>query len=303
MRIVVLGAGAMGSLFGGYLSQKNDVYLIDVSEVTANAINEKGLTIEEPSGARVPYSVHCYTSSENLPVMDLIIVFVKAMYSKAALEANKRLIGKNTLLLTLQNGAGHEELLSSFVDSSRVIFGTTQHNAAVIEPGFIKHGGTGHTYIGRLDGNISNLDLLVSTFNEAGFEASASASVNHMVWQKLFTNVSASALTGVLQVPLGFILNDEHAKNICEELIREAVNVARAEGEVFDEEEEIKKVFAVCEKSPDGITSIYADIKNGRRTEVDTISGSVVRKATRLGVSAPYHRMLVDLIHAMENRR
>lgn len=303
MRIAVLGAGAMGSLFGGYLSQKNDVYLIDVSEVTANAINEKGLTIEEPSGARVPYNVHCYTSSENLPVMDLIIVFVKAMYSKSALEANKRLIGDNTLLLTLQNGAGHEELLSSFVDSSRVVFGTTQHNAAVMEPGLIKHGGAGHTYIGRLDGNTSNLDLLVSAFNEAGLDASASASVNHMVWQKLFTNVSASALTGVLQVPLGFILSDEYAKNICKELIREAVNVARAEGEVFDEEEEIKKVFAVCEKSPDGITSIYADIKNGRKTEVDTISGSVVRKAARLGVSAPYHRMLVDLIHAMENRR
>ncbi len=303
MRIAVLGAGAMGSLFGGYLSQKNEVSLIDVSELTANAINENGLIIEEPNGEKNIYSVHCYTDSSTLPVMDVVIVFVKAMYSKAALEANRNLIGENTLLLTLQNGAGHEDLLSSFVDSSRVVFGTTQHNAAVIKPGVIHHGGSGHTYIGHLNGNVSNLENLVSVFNEAGFETTASTSVRHMIWQKLFTNVSASVLTGVLQMPLGFIVQDEYAKTICVELVKEAVAVARAEGEFFDESEEIEKVLKVCENSPEGLTSIYADIKDGRRTEVDTISGSVVRKAQKLGVSAPYHKMLVDLVHAMENRR
>jgi len=303
MKIAILGAGAMGSLFGGYLSRNNEVHLIDVSDKIANAINSNGLVIEEPDGARNTYPVQCLTDSSSLPEMDLVIVFVKAMYSKSALEKNKRLIGSKTLLLSLQNGAGHEDLLSEYASPDNVVFGTTQHNSAVLSPGVIRHGGSGHSYVGRLNGKLDGLNELAANLTSCGLEASASSSVNHMVWQKLFTNVSASALTGVLQETLGFIYEDKNAWEMCSRLIHEAVMVAKADGEDFDESAELEKVRKVCVSSPSGITSICADMRNGRKTEVDTISGSVVKKAHRLGVSVPSHEMVVNLIHAMENRR
>ena len=111
--------------------------------------------------------------------------------------------------------------------------------------------------------------------------------VQKLIWQKMFTNVSASVLTGILQVPLGYIAQNANAWAVCETLIREAVAVAAGDGLDFDAEQKIAEVRAVCEKSPNGLTSIYADLRDGRRSEVDTISGSVVRASDRNGVPAP----------------
>ena len=123
-----------------------------------------------------------------------------------------------------------------------------------------------------------------------------------MIWNKLFTNVSASALTGALQVPLGYISSNEHAWKLCCQLIREAVDAAAGLGMDFDYDEKVVEVKAVCDKSPNGLTSIYADLRDGRRSEVDTISGSVVRAGKKSGVATPSHEFLVELIHAMEGR-
>ena len=118
----------------------------------------------------------------------------------------------------------------------------------------------------------------------------------------MFTNVSASALTAALQVPLGFISGNAYAWALCQKLIREAVDVAAALGMHFDYDEKVAEVKAVCDNSPKGLTSIYSALRDGRRTEVDTISGSVVAAGREVGVPTPSHDFLVALIHAMEAR-
>ena len=118
----------------------------------------------------------------------------------------------------------------------------------------------------------------------------------------MFTNVSASALTAVLQVPLGYISSDPHAWALCRKLIRETVDVAAALGMDFDYDQKVAEVKAVCDNSPNGLTSIYTDLKKGRRSEVDTISGSIVRAGEKAGVPTPNHAFMVTLIHAMEDR-
>ena len=143
---------------------------------------------------------------------------------------------------------------------------------------------------------------MVDAFAQAGFEMKASENVRKAVWQKLMTNVSLSALTGVFQMPLGFVTQSESAWKLCEILIREAVAVAAADGVEFDAEDKIEEVRKVSVNGPMGITSICADLQNGRMTEVDTISGSVVRAAKRLGMEAPHHEMMVLLIHGMEDK-
>ena len=300
MKIAVLGAGAMGSLFGSYLSQKNDVLMVDINGALIDTINVDGITVQEPDGSSSVFCPRAVTQTTGLAPVDLIIVFVKAMCSRAALRENSGLIGPDTFLMTLQNGSGHEETLLDFVDRDHVAIGTTQHNSAVCAPGVILHGGSGQTHIGSLNGHVGHLQPIADVFTACGLPTDCSSAVNKLIWEKLFTNVSASALTAALQVPLGFIASDPHAWALCEHLISEAVTVANADGMDFDVKQKIAEVRAVCENNPVGITSICADIRAGRRTEVDTISGSVVRAGRRNGTPAPCHEMLVQLIHALE---
>lgn len=302
MKVAVLGAGAMGGLFGGYLSRNHEVTMVDVNEKVVQTINTEGLTIEEPDGSRAVYHPAATASTQGMAPVDLVIVFVKAMFTEAALHNNRDLIGPDTYLMTLQNGSGHEEMLGKFVDQAHIIIGTTQHNASVLGMGITRHGGSGITHLGCVEGDVHRLQRFADAFSACGLEADVSDGVQRMIWQKMFTNVSASVLTGVLQVPLGYIAGNAYAWALCSQLIREAVDVAAGIGLQFDYEEKCKEVRDVCMRSPEGLTSIYMDIKQGRRTEVDTISGSVVRASQRCGVPAPAHEMMVRLVHAMEGR-
>ena len=302
MNIVILGTGAMGGLFGAYLSKRNEVTLIDTKPELVEIINSEGMKVKEPDGSVTAYFPKASLPTSYMPKMDLVIVFVKALYSESALKANSSIIGPDTYIMTLQNGSGHEDILSKFADEEHIIIGTTQHNANVSNLGTSNHGGSGKTYIGLITGDESKLTSITEEFTACSIETYISKDVKKMVWDKMFTNVSVSALTGALQVPMGFIVKDEHAWILCCRLIKEAVDVAIALGMEFDYDEKVAQVKAVCENSPEGLTSIYADLKNGRRTEVDTISGSVVAAGEKCGVPVPNHSFLVNFIHAMEKR-
>lgn len=302
MRIAVLGAGAMGSLFAAKLSACHDVLILDLNAARIESVKAEGLRVMEQDGSVLTGYPSASLPKDAAGEYDLVLVFVKAMFTKAALEGIRQIIGPKTLLLTLQNGGGHEDVLSQFVPMENVLIGTTQHNASVREGGSIHHGGSGVTVIGNLAGNDAAVKDVVDAFTQAGFEMKASENVRKAVWQKLMTNVSLSALTGVFQMPLGFVTQSESAWKLCEILIREAVAVAAADGVEFDVEDKIEEVRRVSVNGPMGITSICADLQNGRMTEVDTISGSVVRAAKRLGMQAPHHEMMVLLIHAFEDK-
>ena len=303
MKIAVLGAGAMGMLFGGYLSRKNEVYLVEVNEDRVKFINENGVRIREKDGGDGLYYPKAVSGTDGLGQMDLVIVFVKAMFTVDALKGNRGLIGPDTYIMTLQNGAGHEGKLLQFADEKHVVIGSTQHNSSVIENGYVNHGGSGMTSIGLPGGGSEVLEPVAEAFTSCGFDCVTSNEVKKQIWTKLFTNTAASSLTAVLQVPLGYIYSDPSAHELMIKLCREAAAVANAEGFAsFDENEVIAGVETVCKNAPNGYTSIYADIRDGRRTEVDTISGSVVDAAKALGVPVPCHEMIVALIHAMERR-
>ena len=303
MKIAVLGAGAMGMLFGGYLSRRNDVFLVEVNEDRVRQINESGVLIREKDGSDGRFFPKAVSKTDGLGQMDLVIVFVKAMFTQDALSSNRGLIGKDTYLMTLQNGAGHEARLLPFTDEKHIIIGSTQHNSSIIENGHVNHGGAGLTSIGLPGGGSEVLQTIAENLTACGFECVTSNEVKKQIWTKLFTNTAASSLTAVLQVRLGFIYSDPAAHELMVKLCKEAVAVANAEGFArFEEADVIAGVEAVCKNAPNGYTSIYADIRDGRRSEVDTISGSVVEAARRLGVSVPCHEMIVSLIHALERR-
>ena len=302
MRIAVIGAGAMGSIYGGHLSLHNDVYLIDTNQTVVDHINQNGLILQE-DGKDVTYHPTAVTSTQGIEPVDLVILFVKSLFSKAALSNNQGIIGPNTYLMTLQNGSGHEDILAEFAPESRIIIGTTEDNGAVLGLGHVRRGGSGKTNIGMLTEDKENfLAKLKECLDSCGFQGNIHENIRQLIWNKLFTNVSLSAVTGVLQVPMGFIAGNEHAWAITKQLVHEAVAVAHGLGLEADEEDITEKVRQTSLGSPEGITSICADLRDGRKTEVNTISGSVVRASKKCGVPAPTHEMIVELVHAMEER-
>jgi len=302
MKIASLGAGAMGSLFGGYLSQKNEVCLIEINQGIVEKINRYGVKILRNGEERVLYP-KATADSSGIGCMDLVIIFVKSMHTRNALSQNKHLIGGDTYVMTLQNGAGHEQVIAEFVPPERIIIGTTEHNSSIVEPGCVHHGGGGKTTIGLCRGDSSVLQPIVDSFSACGLPAVVTDDVEKAVWKKLLINISASVLTAVLQVKLGYILSDEHAWAIAQTLIREAVAVAKAKGIDLDAEQSIADVKALLAGAKDGYTSIFADLRDGRRSEVDTINGYVVSLAKKLQVPAPSHEFVVNLVHALEGKK
>lgn len=302
MKIAVIGAGAMGSIYGGHLSLHNDVTLIDTNPKVIETVQQNGLKIEE-NGQENIYRPSAAVSCEGMEPVDLIILFVKALYSKAALSGNRNLIGPNTYVMTLQNGSGHEDILGESVPQDHIIIGTTEDNGAVLGFGHIRHGGVGNTNVGMLTEDKENfLNKLKESFDSCGFNVRIHPNIQQLIWDKLFTNVSLSAVTAVLQVNIGYIAANEYAWQMTMALLHEAVETAHALGLEADEEKLAEKIRATSVGSPEGVTSICADIRAGRKTEVDTISGSVVRAAHKAGVPVPVHKFVVNTIHALEGR-
>lgn len=302
MRIAVIGAGAMGSIYGGHLSLHNDVCFVDTNQKIVDQINTAGLAIDE-NGTTNLYHPKAFSNTAGQEPVDLIILFVKSIFSRAALEGNKHLIGPETRLLTLQNGAGHEDLLREFAAEDRIIIGTTEDNGAVLAPGHVRRGGEGRINVGMLTEDKDGfLEKLKEAFDCCGFQVIIHSNIQQLIWNKLFTNVSLSAVTGILQVDMGYIAADSYAWNLTKQLIHEAVATARAAGLTCDEEEITEKVRQTSIHNPQGCTSIRADLRDGRKTEVDTISGAVVSAAKKLGVAVPSHEFVVNMVHAMEGR-
>lgn len=302
MKIAVIGAGAMGSIYGGHLSQHNEVYLLDTSQSIVDKINRDGVILQE-NGDDVSYHPIAVTSAQEIGTVDLVILFVKSLFSRVALDSNKSMIGEQTYIMTLQNGGGHEDIISEFVAKERIIIGTTEDNGAVLAPGYVKHGGSGKTNIGMLVEDTNGcLEKLKDTFDRCGFVTMIHENIQELIWNKLFTNVSLSVLTGILQVKMGYIAENPHVWSMTERLVCEAVAVARGLGLNFDETELLTYIKNVSINSPNGYTSIYADLRDGRRTEVDTISGFVVKASKKCGVPAPTHEFVVAMVHAMEEK-
>ncbi len=302
MKIAVLGCGAMGMLIGGYLSKQNEVTLIDVDENKISQVNQFGILIDEKDGSTTHVFPKAVIDSKDVGKVDIVIMFVKSMFSESALKNNYSIIGEDTYILTLQNGAGHEEVLKNFVKQDKIIIGATNQNSSIKSLNNIFHGGAGDTYIGLCQGNADTLSNIAENFSSCGINTSTEQNIRRIIWNKLFVNVSISALTAVLQVKIGYMEKSLYAKQLMRTLVSEAVAVANAEGMKFDEEEVQKHVYDVVLGAKEGLTSIYADIRDGRKTEVDTISGFVVKAGQKIGIQTPSHEFIVNMIHALEDK-
>lgn len=300
MKTVIIGAGAMGSLFGGLLSHSGqEVWLVDVWKEHIDAICSKGLAIEKKGTTR-NISINATTDVRSIGKADLILYFVKTYHSEKAVSDSLILKKDDTLFLTLQNGLGNEEVICKQIDRKNVILGVTGQGATLLGPGSIRHAGWGKTYVGELNGKVTGrINQVVQMFCKAGIETEVSTRINDLVWEKLLVNVGINALAALLGIKNGQLLDHPETLRLMETLVSEAVEVAQKKG-VRIEANPIDRVKAVIEATRENRCSMGQDLDRKRKTEIDTINGAVVREAERLGISVPYNRMITDLIKVIE---
>jgi 2-dehydropantoate 2-reductase len=301
MKVAIIGAGAMGCLYGAYISKRNEVVMIDSYRPQVEAINSKGIMIEELDGTRKQYNnIKAYLSGSYAEHVDLVIVFVKSTFTEAALEQNKNLFQPDTVVMTLQNGAGNDRKIEQYVKSENIVIGTSRQNALNLGQGCSKHTGVGVTTIGSNHNADKTLEQIQEVLEESGCEVVISEDIQRIIWSKLFVNLSVNTLTALTETPIGYVIQNEYAWEFAKRLIYEAVDVAEADGTYFDRREALNIVRDICKDSKDGYSSMYQDRKKHVKMEIDAINGAVVEQAKRYGVPTPYNTLIVDLIHAIE---
>jgi 2-dehydropantoate 2-reductase len=300
MKTVIMGAGAMGSLFGGLLALSGEeVWLVDIREDHIQALVSTGLTVEE-GGKKQRIPVHATQETASIGKADLILFLVKAYHTEKAVSDALVLQKEETVFLTLQNGLGNEEAICKRVDPRKVILGVTNQGATLLGPGRIRHAGWGKTYIGELDGKVTDrVTRFAQVFARAGIETEVSSNIQSLAWNKLFINAGINAVAAITGLRNGRLLDYPETLRLMEALVSEAVTVARKKG-IPIEGNPLETVKAVAEATKENRCSMGQDIDNRRKTEIDVINGAVVREAERLGISVPYNEMITDLVKVIE---
>ncbi len=303
MRICILGAGALGSTFGAWLSEAgHDTWLLNRPNAHIEAIGRDGLEVETPDGSR-RVQVRAAVAAEAIGVVDLVVVLVKSFATAEAMTQARALVGPETLVLSLQNGLGHEELLAGIVGRERVIAGKTYVGGVLLGPGRIRSGVVGkQTLIGELDGQVTpRVQAVAEAFGGAGLATTVSANIRGTLWDKLQVNVATGALTGITQLTYGQLYSEPSLRDIALQAVAEAIAVARAAGvELGLQEPEAAWQLAREGLAPSFKTSMLQSLQKGSITEIDFINGAVVRLGQQYRVPTPVNATLVACIKGIE---
>lgn len=302
MKIAIVGAGAMGSLFGALLAEAgSEVWLIDVWQDHVAAIQDKGLTIEREGRTR-KVDIQATIDPSRVKSVDLVIIFVKSTHTAAAVETAAKLLDSGGLVMTLQNGMGNAEIIAQAVDSSRILGGTTSHGATLLSPGCIRHAGSGATVIGswsRDETGQNHARRMAAYFSTAGIATEAVADVLQVIWNKLLVNVGINAITALTGIKNGQLLDLDTTRDVSRRAVEEAAAVASAQG-VNTRSDAVEHVFSIAEATAPNRSSMGQDVDNRRQTEINAINGYIVRAARNLGIQTPVNQTLAALVETLQ---
>lgn len=300
MNIVIMGAGAIGSLFGALLSKKNNVMLIGRTS-HVKAIRKNGLNIEDKTqlNVKIPAedSVDKVTFSPNL-----LILTVKSFDTRSAINQAMQIIDDTTIILNLQNGLDNIGMIEKVVDSKQIIAGVTTHGAFFSRPGVIRHTGKGRTTLGELNGKkTGRIKHIADLFNEVGVETIVSEDIIKEMWVKAIVNSSINPLTTFFQCKNGYLLENPILEKIVEKVCKESTSIAKASGINLLNQHTIQKTKEVIRITSENHSSMLQSFKKGKKTEIDSINGKIVDIGKKNGVDSAMNEILVYLVTSISN--
>jgi 2-dehydropantoate 2-reductase len=303
MKVCVLGAGAMGSSIGGLLAAGgSEVSLVDPWAEHVDAINSRGLKLSVGSSDKV-VQVRAATDCRGIGPADLIIVLVKSFHTREAIESAGPIIGDKTVIMSLQNGLGNEEIIGEVAGRGHVVGGRTFAGGSVLAPGHVIANTTGkHTYIGELDGTTTErVTRIAEEFKRAGLLITVSSNIIGIMWDKLLVNVATGALCGITRLPYGGLYKMPELMDCALEAVSEGIAVAKAIGVKLSTKNPREAWFKASEGLPEDFKpSLLQSLEKGMRTEIDFINGAVVRCGEKCKVPTPVNKTLVASIKGIE---
>jgi 2-dehydropantoate 2-reductase len=303
MKITIIGAGAMGSLYGGYLSGSGEeVILYDINKEHIGAIQKKGLIIEEGnSGEETIRHPEASSDPESVKGSDVVIVFVKSTATRTVINQFAPLLSDHSIVITLQNGYGNEGIIREKCGAERTAAGVTSQGATFLGPGKIRHAGNGPTHLSMSDRENRKLEPFTGLLEKSGFETHISDKIEDLIWSKLIINVGINALTAVTGLRNGQLLNFKETKALMKDMVDEAMAVVQKKGIHLQYDNPVEMVFSVAEKTGLNRSSMLQDFDRKRLTEIDFINGAIVEEARKAGISVPVNEAITRLVKTMEH--
>lgn len=305
VRVVVVGAGSLGSAIGGTLSAAgHDVHLVTRNAAHVRAIHDQGLRLDDGRSIRT-VAVDAATGYDGIPTADLVVVLVKSFDTTGAVTAARPVIGRRTVVLTLQNGVGCEDLIAEVVGRERVIAGRTFIGGRIVEPGLVEYGVEGRTTtIGELDGPVTDrVERLAGAFADAGMHTVVTENVVAMMWDKLLVNVSTGAWSALTGLPYGELSVHPDVEAMAIATVAEAMRVARGLGIAITATDPAEPWRRAWSGLPHGFkASMLQSVERGSRTEVDVMHGAVRRGGRAAGVPTPINDALWAAVRGLERR-
>ena len=298
MRVVVLGAGAMGSWLGAILCKGgHDVTLVARRDHAA-VVAAHGLRVTGRTDLHVHPAV--VERAADAPTPDLLVVSVKAYDTVRALQDARPLLGQRTSVLSLQNGLGNLERIAEAADERRTFAAVTTHGVTHVEPGHVRHAGVGYLRVGSPYNEHARARALADAFQKAGLDAEPTDKVLGEVWAKVVVNAAINPLTAITGLPNGALLEVAPLRELMQRVVEEAVDVARAEGAPLPEDDLLLRARRVAELTAPNKSSMLQDVERGRRTEIDAICGEIVERGLRHAVDTPVNVTLRALVKGIE---
>lgn len=309
MKIGIVGAGAMGSLFGARLieggARRDDVILVDIDRPHIAAMQERGLIFDD-GGATRTVSVNATADHAGAGKADVIVLFCKHPQTWQAIRDAIPMMRDDTYVWTPQNGIGNVELIAEIVPSCRIAKGLTSSTSMVTAPGRIKTNfhGTTETFIQPLDGGVhKRLEELAELLTASGLPSTLAPDIDYRIWRKLCVNATLTALTAITNTAIGPVGESEAGQRLIHTIVNEVVAVANAQGIGLQFEDAFGYVEGLRRKAFEHIGSTTMDMQAKRPTEIEAMCGAVAREGARLGVSTPANAVVADIVRVLEATR
>ncbi len=306
MRIVIVGSGAIGRLFGSFLVRGgSEITLIDIDQGILGALREKGIGLlegdeEHPDNAET-FPVQALHSAASVTEADLVLLLVKSQATRAAVQDIAHLINDNCPLLCIQTGLGNLEVAREIVPEKNILIGITYMSGIALSDARVRKGSHAATFIGELDGSFSpRLEIIKQLFNRSGLETQMVKRIISRLWSKVIIYAAINPVSAILQVPNGSLISRTESITLMKRLLDEGLTVAKAQGVELIHPDLYEVLFDSCEKSSSNLSSMLQDILNEVATEIDAQNGAICRYAETHAISVPTHRTMVELIKLLE---
>ena len=307
MKIGFVGCGAIGSCYASRLLKTHEVCVLDTFAPVIESVKKNGILVDDCLPGTGTGETHAFfpavatTDPKEIGVCDLVIVFVHYQYLESAMRNALPMIGKDTMVLCLQNGLGNYDEIIKVVPEEQVIIGNTAFGATPVEPGHVKNTGYGVTNMGSLKAPIEKVEKIAEGFRAAGLEVNVHENVMNAIWHKLLANVAINGMSALLETKNGFVDGNQYAHEAARMLVEEAIKVANATGCTLDHDAELEHAYEVSRDTDETISSMVQDVQRHRETEIRIITGAVCRLGREYGIPTPCNDLMLNLVLAKQS--